>query len=240
MQAKAEFFFGNTMAMAKYTAEILLETAVMAVEQHGHFTVALSGGTSPIPLYRLLCGEPWRSEMPWSKTRIFFADERCVPVDDPRSNFGMVREELLRHVPVTDIFRIHGEDEPQAAAAHYQQMFKAHTPHGLDCALLGMGADGHTASLFPDGVALSAAEEVAVVEEQEVTRITLTLPALNAAKMAIFYVAGQGKTTFVHEIMAAEASGGTRLNLSDFPAMHVRPYRRVWVVDETNNPFAGV
>lgn len=222
-----ELIFAPAEAMPERAAAILLNAAVEAVALRGIFTLALSGGSSPLPLFRLLRGEQWRVRFPWSRTRVFFADERCVPPDHTLSNYGMIQRELLAYVPVGEVFRMRGEDDPESAAARYAAEFAAQTPHGLDCAVLGMGADGHTASLFPYAAVLQDPASVATTVRPDATRITLGKTVLDAAALALFYVSGADKAERVLELC-----GEAPLSAEAFPAAHIRATRRVWVLDE--------
>ena len=142
-------------------ADLIIESAARAIAGRGRFTLALSGGNTPRPVYARLATAGYRDRIDWSKVLIFFGDERCVPPDDPRSNYLMVRTALLDQAPLPpgNIYRIRGEDAPEKAAADYTDALR-HTfggdsaiggppPEGFDLILLGMGDNGHTASLFP-------------------------------------------------------------------------------------------
>lgn len=229
--AAFEFFFGDEPAMARHAAESLIHAAGQAVTAHGYCALALSGGSSPASLFRLLREEPWRSRMPWPQTRVFFADERCVPPEHALSNYGMVREMLLAYVPAAGVFRMHGEDDPREAASRYAEVFRIHAPQGLHCAVLGMGADGHTASLFPHSAALDTAEFTAMTARPDAMRVTLTFPVLDAVPLVIFYVKGQDKAARVRELFA-----GNSPSRQEFPAAHVRAARRLWVLESSLNP----
>lgn len=221
-----EFVFAPLESMPARAAMLLADTALAAVARYGHFALALSGGNSPRPLFHLLRVEPWRSLLPWGHIRVFFADERCVPPDHPMSNYGMVHEALLAHVPVAEVYRMRGEDDPETAARTYAELFAAHAPLGLHCALLGMGADGHTASLFPHSSALESSDTVTWIERPDATRITLTRPVLDSAEVALFYVTGADKTPRVRELCQGPLPGP-----ADFPAAHIAADRRIWVLD---------
>ena len=139
---------------ARRAAEIVAARCAEAVARRGVFTLALSGGSTPLPLFRLLRTQAWQDRVDWAHTRVFWVDERCVPADDPASNYGVANRELLAHVPAAAIFPMDCLSDPGEAAVAYEETLRQHVPaeNGgprLDCALLGMGADGHTASLFP-------------------------------------------------------------------------------------------
>ena len=146
-------------------AQLVCSLSAGSIAARGRFTVALGGGSTPAALYRLLASSPLADDVDWSRWHVFWGDERCVPPDHPDSNFGMARRTLLDHVPIppSQVYRMVGEDPPQQAAADYAlALADALAPDGrLDLALLGIGDDGHTASLFPGTAAL---------EERELTR----------------------------------------------------------------------
>lgn len=182
--------------------------------------VALSGGSTPKPAYRRAA----ELEPDWSRVEIFLADDRCVPPEDERSNFRLVRESLGG--VGARIHRIEGELPPEEAAARYDEVVRGRT---LDLALLGIGADGHTASLFPNAPALDERERAAVAAEPGmepfVPRVTLTLPILNAAGLAVFLVTGAEKKAAAARAFASEPSPAT-------PASLVRAARTVVLLDE--------
>ena len=181
--------------------------------------IALSGGGTPTPAYQRAA----QLEPDWSRVEIFFADERCVPPDDERSNFRLVRESL-GDVGAT-IHRIEGELPPEDAAARYDELVRGRT---LDLALLGIGPDGHTASLFPGAPVLDERERAAVAAEPGmeplVPRVTLTVPVLNAARSAIFLVTGAAKAAAVARAFGPPPS-------SETPASLVRARQTVVLLD---------
>jgi 6-phosphogluconolactonase len=189
--------------------------------------VALAGGSTPQSLYRLLADDkgPYRTRVPWESTHVFFGDERMVPPDDPDSNARMAFEALLRHVPVPEeqVHRIRGENpDPDRAAEEYEEMLRdtfrlaGREQPRFDLVLLGLGADGHTASLFPGDRALRETERLAVPATAPVpphARVTLALPVLNAASSVLFLVSGAAKAPAVQRVRKGE----------DLPAARVRP-----------------
>ena len=204
-------------ALAHHAAQQLVATAAEAVRASGRFTLALSGGNTPRPLYALLASREYATALDWARTHVCWSDERCVPPDDPASNYRMVREALLDHVPLppANIHRIEGEAEPTAAAARYERELRAllRTPTGppartppsrFDLVLLGLGADGHTASLFPGLTAVRerkrwvAAEYVAAMS---MWRVTLTPLVINAAAEVWFLVCGRDKAPMVRSVL---------------------------------------
>lgn len=194
-----------------------------SVESQGLFTVALSGGTTPRALYSLIAEPDF--EIPWESVHLFFSDERCVPPDDPTSNFRMANEALISRVsiPRENIHRMRGELAPERAAEEYNELlvtfFSAPLPR-FDLVLLGIGEDGHTASLFPGSETLretSAAVTAVYVETPGVYRLTLTPPAINNAAEVVFLVSGDAKAEAVKEVI----EGKYRPSL--FPAQFIRP-----------------
>lgn len=228
MPEAREILWLSSSAMPSRTVAILAEACTEAIAHHGWFTLALSGGSSPMNLFQELRAH--RNALDWSRTCVFLVDERCVPVDHELSNFGMMRRELLDHVPVPrpNLFRMYTSGDPEAAASYYAEMVTAHTQDGLDCVVLGMGADGHTASLFPDSPVLSATTVTAVSERPDATRLTLTLPTLNAAKVAVFYVPGTDKAAMLQKIHNPSASDAQTC----IPARLVHARRTIWVMNE--------
>ena len=219
--------------LAREAARYFIEIARDAAKQRGRFAVALSGGSTPKSLYSLLASAEFRDQVPWAQTHWFWGDERCVPPDDPQSNYRMVKEALLSKAPVppSNVHRMAGEDaEPERAARRYEQELR--TFFGglpcLDLVLLGLGEEGHTASLFPGSPALEEQERWVVapyVEKLKSHRLTLTLPVINAAANVAFLVAGAGKREILKQVTSSEG---------DLPAQQVRPKRGklVWMADE--------
>ncbi|MDR3044301.1 MAG: 6-phosphogluconolactonase [Desulfovibrio sp.] len=223
-------------AMAEKTAQLLLERCERAVAARGVFTLALSGGSTPIPLFRLLATPAWLDRLPWEKIAVYWVDERCVEPDNPQSNYGVARRELLSLAPATRFYRMKGEMDPMEGAAAYEALLREHFDledgawPRFDMVLLGMGEDGHTASLFPDSTGL--AEHTRLVIDQYVLatksdRLTLTLPVLNNARCCVFLVSGGEK----HPVLARALD---LLAEPTLPAQFVKPANGdlVWIVDE--------
>ena len=165
-------------------------------------TLALSGGRTPRPVYERLA----TLDYPWSETKVFFGDERCVPPDHPDSNYRMAFEALLSRVPA-EVYRMPGETcDASAYEADLRRAFGPGIP-SFDLVFLGLGDDGHTASLFPGDRALEEQERLAVrVERPDHPRLTLTLPVLSAAKLAIFLVSGPGKRDALKRLLAGDTT----------------------------------
>ena len=181
-------------------AQVVCSLSADGIAARGRFTVALSGGSTPAALYRLLASSPLAHDIDWSRWHVFWGDERCVPPGHPDSNYGMARRTLLDHVPIppSQVHRMVGEDPAQQAAADYAAaLADALAPDGrLDLALLGIGDDGHTASLFPGTAALNETERPVVanwVPHLDTHRITLTLSTLNRARQVAVLATGADK-----------------------------------------------
>ena len=200
-------------AAAHAAAAQFVAAAEKAVTARGRFSVALSGGNTPRDVYRLLASEEYAPMVEWQRTHVFWGDERAVPLNDPENNGRMARETLLDHVhiPVNNIHRIQSQLPPKEAAQEYEKTLHDYFgARGLDLPrfdllLLGLGAEGHTASLFPHEAPLSERERWVVayyVEPVKMWRITLTPPALNAASKVMFLVAGEEKAQAVKQILS--------------------------------------
>ncbi len=209
-------------------AERFIESTNEAAAQSGRFAVALSGGSTPKALYSLIATPSFADRIPWPMVHFFWGDERCVPPDHPDSNFRMVRESLLSKIsiPSENVHRIAGEKEPKLAASDYEtqlknffQLDEDRLPR-FDLILLGLGEDGHTASLFPGSEALKETQRLVTanfVENMNAYRLTLTLPVLNHAANVFFLVAGRSKATIVKELL------GTHPTIAKFPAQRIQP-----------------
>jgi 6-phosphogluconolactonase len=232
--------FADREDLIRGEAERIVELARGAIATRGRFSCALSGGSTPRPLYELLATPPFATGIDWSRVHLFWGDERCVPPDHPDSNFRMTREALLDHVPIpsANVHRIHGEDEPDAAARAYEQDVRAYfgvaqgpPAQSFDLVLLGMGADGHTASLFPGTLASNEQQRWAlanhVAAARDAWRITLTPVVLNAAAEIAFLVTGASKADRLWQVLEAPTSS------QPLPAQLIHPSHGVvhWMVD---------
>jgi 6-phosphogluconolactonase len=232
--------YANAVSVTAPLARHIAGAARKAVRTRGIFSIVLSGGQTPQPLYQLMA-QSYRENLPWPTTEVFFADERCVPPDDPRSNYGMVRDTLLSHVPIArrHIHRLPGEVRPPSlAAARYSRVVgPLPVPAGpaqarFDLVLLGIGPDGHTASLFPGAPALRERQRTVVAvpragQPPYVPRLTLTLSALCSAREVCFLVAGEEKAAAVAAVFRAPGEGDPQ-----FPASLVRAAgTTLWYLD---------
>jgi 6-phosphogluconolactonase len=216
-------------------AELFLEGARCAIDTRGRFTVALSGGSSPAPLFRRIAEHAPGSGIDWGAVHVLWADERCVPPDHPDSNFRMADELLLSRLPSPGpvVHRIAGELSPDEAALRYEddlsRTFTDKEMPDFDMIFLGIGNDGHTASLFPgmDSKVQEGRKAVAVhMEKLKSRRVTLTLPVINNARHVVFLVTGADKAEIVAEILAGKDGGR-------YPAARVAPAEGIltWLLD---------
>lgn len=223
--------FESPRELAEAAARDFAERAAGAIARSGRFAVALAGGSTPKATYEILARD-YARDIDWGRVHFFFGDERTVPPDHEESNYRMAREALLSHVPAGSAHRMRGELPPEEAAAAYEEElrgFFGEGPTGFDLILLGIGEDGHTASLFPNTPALDVTGRWVVsnpVGKLDAIRLTLTVPAINAARAVCFLVAGEGKAEALKEILEGDADP------RDYPAKLVQPAgRAVWMVD---------
>lgn len=223
-------------ALANLIANRLRQAAAEGREFH----LALSGGKTPIPFFDALCAE---NDLPWQQLWLYWSDERCVPPNDPDSNYGLARKHLLSkiHVPKGQIERLRGEVDPEAEAARYSALLRQRLPASdaqpeavnappvLDCVVLGLGDDGHTASLFPgdDDALVSSELLLGVIHPQSgQLRLTMTPALMNAAREVVFFVTGSSKAKILNQV---RQSAGTE---QTYPAQAIRPEHLHWFVDQ--------
>jgi 6-phosphogluconolactonase len=218
-------------------AEIVSVTAEQSISSRGRFAWALSGGQTPLHLYEILATSPLRNKIRWDSVHIFWGDERCVPASDPRNNARVAHRTFLDLVPIPSrqIHPINSELPPAQAAAEYESelrnFFHDQLPI-IDLVLLGLGADGHTASLFPHTPALSENRRWVTdvfLKDQEMYRITLTAPLINQANQVVFMVSGEKKSSAVQNVL--EGNYLPRF----YPAQLIRPTsgNPIWLLDRT-------
>ncbi len=228
--------FPDALAAARAGAASFAEQAERAVRERGRFGVALSGGSTPRAMYSLLAEEPLRSRIPWHATHLFWGDERCVGPLHPRSNFRMAADAFVSRVPIppSNVHRMRGELPPEMGAREYEAQLAEFFGPGVprfDLVHLGLGGDGHTASLFPFDLPVLTEREhnVAVARFRELVefRLTLAVPVLNAATRVEFLVVGAAKASVVRAVLA-----GPR-DPFRLPAQLVRPAQQdpVWMLD---------
>ena len=234
-------FLPDPVALCRAAAVEFVRAAVSAVQAKGSFNVALSGGSTPTALYSILADDPaLRSGVPWKQIHFFWGDERHVPPDDPQSNFRTANEKMLSKVPVdaSQVSRIKAELQDAAqAASEYEQTLVEHFQTGagetpvFDLILLGLGPDGHTASLFPFTQALLESRRLVVanwVEKLGAQRITMTVPILNNAAFVMFLAQGLDKAAVVGAVLEGPFQPDT------LPAQMIQPGsgRLLWLMDE--------
>ena len=241
MAALAIEVLPDVAAVALRGADLFALAAQEAAAARPAFTAALSGGHAPRPLYALLARQQFTQKIPWRRVHLYWGDERCVPPESKDSNYGMARDAFISRVPIPDdnVHRMRGEDDPDEAAASYERLLsqppalpstsKADLPV-IDFVFLGIGPDGHTASLFPHSPALAVEDRLVVVNEGEGTgkRLTVTYPVINAARHVLFVVTGAAKAGIVAEVIE-----GLRAPEA-VPAQGVAPVHGsvTWLLDE--------
>jgi 6-phosphogluconolactonase len=219
--------------LAEAAARHFVARAEEAIDERGRFAVALAGGSTPERTYRMLA-QDYVDRLDWSKVHVFFGDERTVSPEDEDSNFRMVRETLLSHIRVGSVHRMRCELTPTEAAADYERQLRGYfgtdgVP-AFDLIQLGLGEDGHTASLFPETSALDVTDRWVVVNpvlKLETSRLTLTIPVINAGGVVAFLVAGEDKAEALKEVLEGDADPRA------YPAKFVRPENGdlIWMVD---------
>ncbi|MDQ3800827.1 MAG: 6-phosphogluconolactonase [Acidobacteriota bacterium] len=214
--------FPDVETLNEAAAGLIAEIAAKALQAGDKFSIALAGGSTPEALYKLLASGEFKNRIDWTKTLVFFGDERCVAPDEAESNYRMASEALLSRVPLLpeNVFRLRGEIEPEKAVAEYEEIIKKTLGENarFDLVLLGMGDDGHTASLFPETKALRETERLVAanfVEKLNANRLTLTFRALNAAKNVLFLATGAKKAAMIKKVLSTETI--------DLPASLIKP-----------------
>jgi 6-phosphogluconolactonase len=230
----------NPTEVARAAARLFVDYAWQSISRYGHFLVALSGGNTPRAMYKFLASDEFRGQVDWGKVHVFWSDERAVPPDHPDSNYGMARRELLLRVPIpqANVHRMEAEKANIGRAAHeYEEVLRQHME--LDdrgfprfhLILLGMGADGHTASLFPGArVTRQTSRWVStpMVVKLNARRMTLTLPVLDSALRVVFLVVGTEKAETLRAVLDGKAD-------PPLPAQQVQPRDnglKLFLVDE--------
>ena len=232
------FIFDTPEQVAQAAANRFVDYSMASIADHGSFAVALAGGSTPRRAYELLGSDEFKGRVDWSHVHLFFGDERMVPPDSLESNYRMVNEALISRVamPSQNVHRIKGESAPQESAESYEaemkSFFGTRAWPRFDLVLLGMGDDGHTASLFTGSDALKETTKWVVVTVQPQSgqaRITLTLPVLNHAARVTFVVTGEKKAAPLVHVLHADAA------VDELPAQKVRPATGIceWLVDHS-------
>ena len=223
--------FEDKIELARYFGQLLTKLTQDDREKY----IALSGGTTPQVIFDLLADE-YREAIGWKKLSLFWVDERCVPPTDHESNYRMTNEHLISKVgiPSENIFRVKGELSPEDALIEYIQVIKTEVPlkNGwpvFDLTVLGMGDDGHTASIFPHQIDLWKSPEICAIGNHPVTgqaRITLTGKAINSSQQIVFLVTGESKAEKIEQIISYDR------NSSKYPAKMVDRSKTIWLLDE--------
>ena len=224
--------FDNEAALGTATADFIVRLSEACIKQKGTFSIALSGGSTPDKLFVLLAAEPYNKQVDWKNTFVFWGDERYLPETDPQNNSHQAKQLLLNNVdiPAENIFVVPVKMTPSKAANHYEQtlrsIFKEEFP-SFDLILLGMGDNGHTASLFPHTTILDekkALVKEVFVKEVEMYRVSFTAKLINHAKNIMFLVTGTKKASMLHKVLEGPKK------FSDYPAQMITP-------DEGNNLY---
>lgn len=231
--------FKDLEELSRAAATFFVEQAAQSILGRGRFLVALHGGSTPTRLFQLLATD-FREQVDWNSVHIFWGDERCVPPDDPGSNYAQAREMLLSHVPIVDanIHRIKGELGPAEASKDYNHILKEFASPPLawprfDLVFLGMGEDGHTASLFP-GSPVDVSEPTLSVtahyQDRPANRVTLTPVVFNSARMVIFMATGEKKADTLVEVLSDTHPRNPKV----YPAERIHPEdgKLIWLLDE--------
>ena len=223
--------YPDAASLARAAAILFIDSFERAFKEKGLFSVLLSGGSTPLELYRLLSSKEYSARVKWDKTHLFWGDERCVGPSSAESNFNSARESLLSGIdmPPENIHRIKGERDPEEAARSYEDELVSFFGLGrselppFDLVILGLGKDGHTLSLFPGTKALEETERLVVANNapDASLRVTLTLKAIEKAQGAVFLVSGVGKAGALKDIF----------NGAGLPASRVRAKELFWFVD---------
>ena len=227
------FVYETPEELAGASAREFAARAEEAIDERGRFAAALAGGSTPKATYEALARD-YADRVDWGRVHVFFGDERSVAPDHEDSNYRMAREALLDHVPLGGVHRMCGELPPEEAAAAYEEelrRFLGDDPPRFDLNLCGLGEDGHTLGLFPETSALEVTDRWAVanpVLKLETTRLTLTVPVVNAARAVVFLVSGAGKAGALREILEGDADPRA------YPAKLVKPESGdlTWRVDQ--------
>ena len=227
----------DAQALAKRAAEALREAAVEAVAERGQAYVVLSGGSTPKLMGNILGAAPMKDELPWGSLQVFWGDERWVPIESAESNAGEATRGYLDAVPIppSHVHPFATDGDPESSASEYADLIHDLVPGEpvptFDLILLGMGDDGHTASLFPHTSALSVTDRLIVanpVPKLETVRLTFTVPLINAARRVVFLIAGAGKAERLSEVLDGPREPGK------LPSQLVRPVNGelIWLADE--------
>jgi 6-phosphogluconolactonase len=231
--------FGDLASLSEAAALLFIDSSARAITDRGRFLVALSGGNTSLKLYELLAQSPYREQVDWPSVHAFWGDERCVPPEDLENNYRQVHDVLLSRVPIPseNIHRVPSDLEPEAAALNYALILKQFASPPLDwprfdLVLLGMGEDGHTASLFPGSevsVSTPTSAVTAQYQNRPARRVTLTPIVFNAARRIIFLISGGSKSETLAGVLYGEYYP------EQLPAQRIHPMdgELIWLVDQS-------
>lgn len=230
---------GNEEQTIAFAAEHWIHTAQRAIQQRGRFAVALSGGSTPKAIYRTLAAK-YAAAIDWKLVHLFWSDERCVAPNHPDSNYKMAMESGFSKLPIlpTQIHRLKGETRPELAARDYDDLIRKNLGSSLfDLVMLGLGEDGHTASLFPHTAALAENNSLAApnfLPQTEKHRLTLTFPCINKSHLATLYVIGPSKQAVAPLVLNAAIQ-------SSFPASAIGTpeHKALWILDQSAASLLG-
>lgn len=225
---------GGKEETLEFCVEHFINTAKSAIKERGYFNVALSGGSTPQAIFAGLASEKYLDALDWSRVKLFWSDERCVPPDDPQSNYGAAMASGMASLPIPpeNIHRMRGEENPEEAAKTYEKLIEDALHGGsFDLVMLGMGDDGHTASLFPKTHGLHAVGRQVIanyVPKLNTWRITLTFSCINKARHIAVYVLGKGKAETVKHVLAPP------FNSDLYPIQNVGEpgNKALWILDK--------
>ena len=230
--------YDDKHTLSQHAAEYIMRIANESIDLHGHFTIALTGGTTPGEVYSLIGSEPFRSQLDWQLVDIFWGDERCVPHNSPESNFYLAQEALLQKISIPEsqihpmpADQLNRDAASQAYTIEMQNTFGTDGIPSFDLIHLGMGPEGHTASLFPHQTSLHEKHRLVMpvsVPKPPPDRLTCTPPLLNAARNVLFLVTGSEKADALHAVLEGEYQP------DEYPAQIVRPTNGevVWMLDK--------
>lgn len=225
---------GNEQETLDFAVQHLMAHAKEAIDDHGFFAIALSGGSTPKAIYEKLCTSPQKEQIEWSKWHLFWSDERSVPSDHPDSNYYMAMESGFKNmgIPKEQIHRMKGEGDIEAHALSYETLIlQVLKGRGFDFMMLGMGDDGHTASLFPYTEALQAKNRLVVanwVPKLSTWRMTMTYKAINGSECIVVYVLGAKKLEMLKRVLSSE------MHFEELPSQGVgtQAHKALWVTDQ--------
>ena len=225
---------GDNKQAIEFCVEQFIAIAKHSIETNGIFTAALSGGSTPKAIYQKLAEDSYRKQVDWKKVLLFWSDERCVPPDDTESNYHMAMTNGMETLPIPkeNIFRMEGEKDPEKAAERYEQLIRQKVPStSFDLIMLGMGEDGHTASLFPKTHGLHADNLLVTanfIPQKHIWRLTLTFECINNSKNISIYVLGKAKAEMLKKVLSAPYDPDALPSQKVGTAQH----KALWIADK--------